>query len=176
MGVNWNVLVEELQEGQEVLAVAGLGGHRRDTAAVDLQGGEQVLGAVAHVLVVAPAGPARLCLGVFADQPLGLDAGLLVDRDDDRVLGRVEVKATDLGRLGVEGGRELRHHPVLGEVGLDVGRGSVPNAMSRFLGGDRLIAALAVHAVLYRYSHSTESLQVNPTTLAVWARSERPSR
>ncbi len=51
----------------------------------------------------------------------GRDRGLLVDRDDDRVVRRIEVQATNLGRLGVEVGTQLAHDPVLGQVRTHVG-------------------------------------------------------
>ena len=111
---------ELLQEGQEVPAIARRGGHARDLPVMDVQRGEQVGGAVAHVLAVAAGGLAGGWKRVRAGGLARGDRGLLVDRDDDRVAGRVEVQSADLGRLGVEVGAQLAHHPVLGQVRTDV--------------------------------------------------------
>jgi hypothetical protein len=80
--------VELLEEPDQVPAVAGLGRHREHVAVVDLQRGEQALGAVARVLVLAPGRPARHGRVVGLDRRFGLDTGLLIDRDDQYVLGR----------------------------------------------------------------------------------------
>jgi len=107
-----NLVLEAVEEGDEVKAVARLGGHPRDLAGMHLKRREEVLGSVAHVLVVAPGGLGGRWGAVGAHEPLGLDSGLLVDRDDDRVLGRVEIETADLGGLRVEVGPKLGHHPV----------------------------------------------------------------
>ena len=51
-----NLVLEAVEEGDEVKAVARLGGHPRDLAGMHLKRREEVLGSVAHVLVVAPGG------------------------------------------------------------------------------------------------------------------------
>ncbi len=112
---------ELIEEGDEVELIARLGGHLGHRAGVHLQGGEEVRRAVSQVLAVAPGrlagtgeqvGPGGLACG---------DRGLLVDRHDDRVLGRIEIEPADLGGLRVEIGAELAHDPVLGQVRADVG-------------------------------------------------------
>src|SRR5215210_7895015 len=59
---------------------------------------------------------------LLANRLLGLDRGLLVERDDERVLGRAQVQAADIGLLGVEFGVE-RGKPGAHLVGLEVGLG-----------------------------------------------------
>jgi len=87
---------QELQELLRPVALGVLGGH---LAALDLERGVQVGGPVALV-VVSPSlhlpgteGQHRLGAGE------GLDHGLLVDREHDRALGRVEVQAHDVDDL-----------------------------------------------------------------------------
>src|SRR5262249_27715826 len=116
-------LALELIEGAEqVEAVAGLRGHRGHLSRGDPQRREQVLGAVPAVLVLAPRRLAGPRLHVGARRRLRLYARLLVDRDDQRPLRRVEVEPAHLGGLGVEVGAEVTHQPLLEQMRLDLGR------------------------------------------------------
>jgi len=69
------------------------------------------------------AGAAGLRQGVGPGRLARGDRGLLVDRDDDRVLGRIDVEAAHLGGLSIELRAHLAHHPLLGEVRAQVGLG-----------------------------------------------------
>ena len=114
--------LELVEEADQVEAVARLRGHRDHLAAVDVQRGEQALGAVALVLVLAPARLPRPCLpsgrvGALAWMPVFSSI-----ETTSSSLGRIEVQAADLRGLRLELGAELAHHPVLGQVRLDLGR------------------------------------------------------
>src|SRR5215210_6531492 len=111
--------VEEVDELDPAVAVVDLADH---LAAVDEQGGEQRLDPVTAVLELAPRRLAGLRGQLLANRLLGLDRGLLVERDDERVLGRAQVQAADIGLLGVEVGVE-RGKPGAHLVGLEVGLG-----------------------------------------------------
>ena len=65
--------------------------------------------------------PARHGRAVGLDRRFGLDTGLLVDRDDQHVLGRIHVQPADLAHPLLEPlTREVRHDPVVGPVRLDL--------------------------------------------------------
>ena len=75
----------------------------RDLAGGHLEGGKQRRGAVALVVVaVAGQRPAVGQLQIALRPLQRLDRGLLVDADDDRVLGRRHVQPDHVGRLGGE--------------------------------------------------------------------------
>ena len=84
--------LELLEETEQVETVARLGGHRAHLARVHPQRCEQVLRAVTDVLVLAPSGPCGPCRRIRPRRRLRLDAGLLVDRDDQCPLRRIEVE------------------------------------------------------------------------------------
>jgi hypothetical protein len=68
-----------VEEADQVVAVAGLGRHREHVAVVDFEAGEQALGAVAGVLVLASGWMSRGGRLVGLGRCLGLDPGLLVE-------------------------------------------------------------------------------------------------
>ena len=87
--------IEEL-DAPATLVVAG-----SDVAAEHVERGKQGRGAVALVVVAAAAerpsvGQLEIALGALQR----LDVRLLVDRNDQRTLGRVEIEPDNLGRLG----------------------------------------------------------------------------
>ena len=93
---------EQPQERQEVVTRVSLTGLVRHLPGRDLERSEQAERPVALVVVRVPLhlpGPER-------EHGLGpverLDLGLLVDREDDRPLGRREVEPNDIGDLGRE--------------------------------------------------------------------------
>lgn len=65
--------------------------------------------------------PAGLRRPIGAGRLSRRDRGLLVDRHDYRVGGRIDVEPADLGCLGVEVRPKLAHDPVLGQVRTHVG-------------------------------------------------------
>lgn len=71
-----------VEEADQVEAVACLGWHSEHVAFLDLETGEEALGAVAGVFVLAPSRLARLRRQVGLHRCFRLDPGLLVDRDD----------------------------------------------------------------------------------------------
>ncbi len=100
IGVGCDDLVHEVEE---LAPTASLVVGRLDQAGGHLEGGEQRRGSMALVLV----GEAGEALPVGQPQPaLGplerLDRGLLVDADDDGVLGWVQIEPHDVGGLGGE--------------------------------------------------------------------------
>jgi hypothetical protein len=87
---------------QEVAEVGGrvLGGEFADDLAVgDVQGGEQVGGAVPLVVEAAPLGHSGQHREHRGGALQGLDLGFLVHAEDDRVPRRVEVDAGDVADL-----------------------------------------------------------------------------
>ena len=94
--------LELVQEVDELEAAVALVDVADDLAAVHEQRRQQRLHTVAFVFELAPGGLARLDGKLRPDRLLGLDRGLLVDRDDDRVLGRIQVQPAHVGLLGIE--------------------------------------------------------------------------
>ena len=84
------------------MAVPGVAGVRGDLPGRDLEGGEQGGGSVALVVVGAALGQARAQRRHRGGAVQGLDLGLLVDRDHDRVVGRRQVEADDVADLGLQ--------------------------------------------------------------------------
>ena len=74
-----------------------------DRAGGDLEGGEQRGRAAPLVFVGLAVERAAIGQLEIALRPLeGLDRRLLIDREDDRMVGRIEVEADDVGGLGGE--------------------------------------------------------------------------
>src|SRR5450755_4999450 len=87
------------------------------------QRGEQVHRAITGVLVITPGALAlaRHRQRVRARQPLRLDRGLLIDREHQRILRRVDVQAAHLAAALLEVRLiEIGHHPVLRAVRTDL--------------------------------------------------------
>src|SRR4051812_26196420 len=92
---------DAVHEIEELDAAPALVVARCNLAIGDVEGGEQGRGAVPHVVVRpaadgAPVRQSQIALNAFER----LDMWLLIDGDDQRALGRVEVEPNDLGRLG----------------------------------------------------------------------------
>ena len=108
---------DEFQEVQElgvgVLVVTAVG----DLPGSDLEGGEQAGRAVAGVVVSLLGGGPGAQRQDRGGPVQRLDLGFLVDTDDHRLLGRIQVQGddvTDLGfQLGIGGERERLHPPRL---------------------------------------------------------------
>ncbi len=88
--------IDELEEAQELLVAVPavvLGDHR---AAGHIHGGEQAGGAIAHIVMGHPrrGGGQDWQTGRRAVQ--GLDLALLIDRQDQGLLRRVQVQAGDV--------------------------------------------------------------------------------
>ena len=112
---------------------------------------------------------------------LGLDAGLLVDRDDQRPRGRIEVEPAYLRGLRVEVGAELAHHPLLEQVRLDLGRAQ--DLVRLRLRHPDLLGQLAMRPALAPQSlrglartRTGERDQSRPHLRAVHERPPRPGR
>jgi hypothetical protein len=104
--------LELVEETEQIETVARLGEHRAHLAGVHPQRGEQVW-VPSRTYRAHSARPRRPCVRVRPRRRLGLDAALLVQRDDQRPLGRIELEAAYLGRLSVDVGAEFAHHPLL---------------------------------------------------------------
>ena len=91
--------VDELEEPQELLVAVTpvvLGDHR---PAGDIQGGEQAGRAVPHIVMGHPR-RGRGQDGQAGRGPVqGLDLAFLIDREDQRLLRRVEIQADDVADL-----------------------------------------------------------------------------
>src|SRR5450755_2923941 len=148
------------------------------------QRGEQVHRAVARVLVVTPGARAlaRHWQRVGAGQALGLDRGLLIDREHQRVLRRVQVQAADLAAALLEVRLvEIGHHPVLGAVRLDLR--AREDHVRLGLRDPHLLAQLTVRPALaplpglgLRWTGARLRDQKRPLVRAVRQRAPRPRR
>ena len=91
--------VDELEEPQELLVAVPpvvLGDHR---SAGDVQGGEQAGRAVPHVVMGHPRRGRGQDRQAGRGPVQGLDLALLIDREDQGLLGRVEIQADDVADL-----------------------------------------------------------------------------
>src|SRR5262245_30294676 len=113
--------VEEVQEGDHLLAAALLSDLADDLSGVHVEGGQQAACPVTDVLDRAPGQLARPAQGQVGEAALeGLDAGLLVEAPDRAVAGRVHVELDDGPHLGLEVGVRLPL-PIGDAVGLEAG-------------------------------------------------------
>src|ERR1700736_2266735 len=117
--------LQEVQELDRSVPLVELVGHGPGS---DVEGGEQIGGAVPDVVVRVP----RNLSGLHRQQWLGpvesLDHGLLVDAENQCLIGRVQIEAHDIGDLGLQ----LRVVAVL-ESALAVGLEAMlpPNPLNR---------------------------------------------
>jgi hypothetical protein len=90
-----------LEESQEVRTVAGGCALAEDLAGADVQGGEQVRGGVAAVVVGAFLSHVELDgqQGLGAVQGLDLDLGFFVETEHDSAAGRAQVEPDHIGDL-----------------------------------------------------------------------------
>jgi hypothetical protein len=86
----WICRFEEADEGDSVVAVDGL---REHLPGRDVERCHQFRGAVTLVLELAAAHAAGSSWAVRMDPLLGLDPGLLIDRQHDRVDWRAQIQA-----------------------------------------------------------------------------------
>ena len=107
VGVGSDDVVHEVEELDAPTALIVRGRH---LAGGHLEGGEQRRGAVALVFVaMAGQRPAVRQLQIALRPLQRLDRGLLVDADDDRVLGRRQVEPDDSAALAANSGSLLSH-------------------------------------------------------------------
>jgi hypothetical protein len=108
-----------------------------DPAAVHIQRGQQVRGAMSDVLVFLASGPAgcrrRRWLGAAARA----DPGLLIDCQHQRAVGRIEVQPADIGGPLPKPGHLTAGDPTANPVRLDVQVGQDPADLGR---GDTNVA------------------------------------
>jgi protein-export membrane protein SecD len=97
-----DLLVDLLEEGEHVDAGVTLLAVGDDLAGADVQGGEEVGGAVALVVVGHRPGPTRLHRQRRLRPVQGLALGLLVEGEDRSPFRRVQVQGDDVGALLLE--------------------------------------------------------------------------
>ena len=96
------VQVDPLEEREHVFAGVAAAGLVQDLAGGDVEGGEQVQGAVALVVVGHCLGPAPLHWQRRLGAVQGLYLGLLVEAEHCGPLGRVQIQADHVAELGLE--------------------------------------------------------------------------
>ena len=94
--------LDGVEEADELLMPVALHAAADHGAVEHIEGGEQRGGAVALVVMGHGAGFARLERQARLGAIEGLDLGLLIDREDQGVLGRGQVEADDVLELGDE--------------------------------------------------------------------------
>ncbi len=102
LGSRPDPLGDEIKEGEEFLRAVTLDHLAGDLSGGDIKGRHQAGGAVAPVVVSAGLGMAGLHRQGRLRPSQCLDLCLLVHRDDDSVVGRVDVEADDVADLQLE--------------------------------------------------------------------------
>jgi hypothetical protein len=102
---DWDLLLDRVEEADKLLMAMALHVAADDGAVKDVEGCEQRGGAVTFVVVRHRPGTARLHRQTRLGAVERLDLALLVDREDDRMGGRIDLEADDvfefLGELRV---------------------------------------------------------------------------
>ena len=105
--------VNNVEEANELLMAMAHHALVNDLAFEDVEGGEQGRGAVSLVVVGDCAGPAPLHRQARLGAVQRLDLALLINRQNDGVVGRIDIQADDVAQLGDElrviGQLELTH-------------------------------------------------------------------
>src|SRR6476659_6403948 len=103
--------LDSVEEADELLVPVALHVAADDSAVEDVEGGEQRRRAMAFVVVGHGSGAALLHRQAGLGAIKGLDLALLINREDDRVSGRVDIEADDVtqfvDKLRVGGELEL---------------------------------------------------------------------